>query len=144
LIDILKGKTVEEVVIGEKASMSKTISETDVYLFAALTGSLNPLYLDEVYASRTEYGRRIVPELLIASMLPATQGNFLPGEGNVHLKQHFDFLKPAYIGDTLTTEVEIIDKDVVKNRVTIRNTCRNQNGEVLLTGEAVVWPKKSE
>ncbi|HBG16375.1 MAG TPA: enoyl-CoA hydratase [Firmicutes bacterium] len=144
MIDILNGKTVEEVVIGEKASMSKTIGETDVYMFTALTGSLNPLYQNEVYASKTEYGRRIVPELLLASMLPATQGNFLPGEGNVHLKQKLEFHKPAFIGDTVTTEVEIINKDVVKNRVTIRNTCRNQNGEVLVTGEAVVWPKKNE
>ncbi|HBT18127.1 MAG TPA: hypothetical protein DEB05_14370, partial [Firmicutes bacterium] len=61
MIDILNGKTVEEVVIGEKASMSKTIGETDVYMFTALTGSLNPLYQNEVYASKTEYGRRIVP-----------------------------------------------------------------------------------
>lgn len=144
MIDILNGKTVDQISIGEKATMSKTISEADAYLFTALTGSLNPLYLDEVYASKTKYGRRIVPELLVAAMLPATQGNFLPGEGNVHLKQHLDFHKPAFIGDTLTTEVEIIGKDVVKNRVTIRNTVRNQNGEVLVTGEAVVWPKKAE
>lgn len=144
MINILNGKTVDEVAIGDKASMSKTITETDVYLFAALTGSLNPLYLDEIYASKTSLGHRIVPELLIASMLPATQGNFLPGEGNVHLKQHLDFHHPAYIGDTITTEVEIISKDKLKNRVIIKNSCRNQHGQLLVTGEAVVWPKKTE
>ncbi|MDI6871791.1 MAG: MaoC family dehydratase [Bacillota bacterium] len=144
MINILNGKTVHEVEIGEKASMSKTITETDAYMFAALTGSTNPLYLDEVFASGTPLGRRIVPELLIASMLPATQGNFLPGEGNLHLKQHLDFLKPVFIGDTITTEVEIIGKDVERNRVTIRQACRNQDGEVVVTGEAVVWPKKRE
>lgn len=142
MYSILNGKTVHQVQIGEKATMSKTITETDAYLFAALTGSTNPLYLDEVYASKTKFGRRVVPELLVASMLPATQGNFLPGEGNLHLKQHLEWHKPVFIGDTITAEIEIIGKDIEKNRVFIRNTCRNQNGEVVVTGQAVVWPKK--
>jgi 3-hydroxybutyryl-CoA dehydratase len=139
---ILNGQTVDEVKIGEKATMSKTISESDSYLFAGLTGSLNPLYLDEEYASKTPYGKRIVPEMLVAAFLPATQGNFLPGELNVHLKQHLEFKKPVYIGDTITTEIEILGKDIKKNRVIIGNKCTNQNGEVVIVGQAIVYPKK--
>jgi len=139
---ILNGLKIDEVEIGDQAMMSKTISETDAYLFTAMTGSINPLYLDETYAAKTEFKKRIVPELLIALMFPATQGNFLPGDGNLHLKQHVDFLKPVYVGDTITVVVEIVGKILEKNRVIIKNTAYNQNNEIVVTGEAVVWPKK--
>lgn len=143
-ISILNGLTIDQVQIGDQATMSKTLSEADGYLFASLTGSINPLYLDELFAHKTEFGHRIIPEMLIGLMFPATQGNFLPGDGNVHLKQHLDFLKPVYIGDTITVVIEIKDKIIEKNRVIIKNTAYNQDGEIVVTGEAVVWPKKDE
>jgi acyl dehydratase len=83
-------------------------------MFASLTGSINPLYLDEIFAAKTEFKKRIIPEMLIGLMFPATQGNFLPGDGNLHLKQHLDFLKPVYIGDTITVDIEIKDKIIEK------------------------------
>ena len=136
------GKTIDELKVGESAQLSKTVSETDVYLFAGITGDFNPAHVDEEYAKKTYFGARIAHGLLPAGFISAVMGTRLPGPGSVYLRQELTFLGAVRIGDTITARVEVAEIDTVKGRVRLLTTCDNQKGQRVLTGEAVVSPPR--
>jgi 3-hydroxybutyryl-CoA dehydratase len=139
----MNGRTIEELHVGDRAEFSKTISESDVYLFSGLTGDFNPAHLDEAYASGTFFKTRIAQGMLLGGFISAVLGYHLPGPGTVYLRQELKFLAPARIGDTITARAEIAEIIAEKNRVRLRTTCVNQGGTVLVDGEALVSaPKK--
>ncbi len=92
-----KGKSFSEIQIGDKASFSKTITETDVYLFAGISGDFNPLHVDEEYAKTTDFGTRIAHGGLAASLLAPVLGMKLPGLGTVALETTTKFRKPVFL-----------------------------------------------
>ena len=94
--------TIEEMKLGDCASVTKTVTETDVYLFAGITGDLNPAHTDEVSASQTRFGGRIAHGILGAGFISAVLGMKLPGPGTIYLGQELRFTKPVRIGDTNT------------------------------------------
>jgi 3-hydroxybutyryl-CoA dehydratase len=104
--------------------------------FARLTGDTNPVHLDESYAATTRFGKRIAHGMLTASAISAVLANDLPGPGTVYLNQTLSFKAPVYIGDTVTAEVELI---ALRKRIaTFRTTVHNQDGTLIIEGEAVV------
>ncbi|NPV27534.1 MAG: MaoC family dehydratase [Firmicutes bacterium] len=135
------GKTINEIKIGDKASVTKTISETDVYLFAGITGDFNPAHVNSEYAKATPFNQRIAHGMLSAGLISTVLGTKLPGPGTIYLEQQVSFLAPVFIGDTITAEVEVIAK-LEKNRLKLRTTCYNQNEKVVLHGEAIVMPRR--
>lgn len=137
-----KGKTFEQIGIGDKASLSKTMTETDVYLFAGITGDLNPLHINADLARKSLFGRPVVHGMLTAGIISSVIGMQLPGPGAVYLSQSLKFLAPVFFGDTITAEVEVIDKIAGKNRIRLLTTCRNQDGKAVVEGEALAIPKK--
>lgn len=126
------------VCIGDTASCSKTFTETDVILFAGLSGDFNPVHVDKEYASKTRFKRRIAHGLLTSSLLSQLLGMHLPGSGSIYMNQTLRFTKPVYIDDTITATgtVEAIDEN--KNTVTIKTECHNQHGDLVLTGTAMM------
>jgi len=136
------GKTIDELKVGDSAQFSKTVSETDVYLFAGITGDFNPAHVDEEYARKTYFGTRIAHGLLPAGFISAVMGNRLPGPGSIYLRQELTFLGTVKIGDTITARVEVMEIDTVKGRVRMLTTCDNQEGKRVLTGEAMVSPPR--
>lgn len=124
--------------VGESASLTRTITEDDVVAFARLTGDTNPLHLDEAYARTTRFGRRIAQGLLTAGLISALLGTELPGPGAIYLEQTLRFIKPVYIGDTITAVVEVTAYREDKGVVTLKTECFDQQGEQVLTGEAVL------
>jgi 3-hydroxybutyryl-CoA dehydratase len=138
------GKTVRQIRVGQTAEMAKTISESDVYLYAGITGDLNPAHVNEEYASGTFFGHRIAHGLLSAGLISAVIANRLPGPGSVYISQTLKFLAPVFIGDTVTARVEAIDVDVDRNRVRLRTTCTTQAGTVVIDGAAVISPAKAK
>jgi 3-hydroxybutyryl-CoA dehydratase len=134
------GLTYDELEIGMKASFTKTISETDVYLFSAISGDFNPMHVDEEFAKNTPFGKRIahgaVPQGLIGNVL----GMKLPGLGTILVEASTRFKAPTYFGDTITASAEIIEKLEEKRRVRLKLLWTNQNGQTVATGEAVVIP----
>lgn len=129
--------------VGRQAEFSKTITETDVVLFAGLTGDLNPLHVDREAAAQSRFGERIAHGMLSASLLCKVLGMQLPGPGTIHLEQNIKFLGPVRIGDTVTARVEITEV-LERGRVRLRTTCSNQKGEVVIDGSALVLlPKKA-
>ena len=95
--------------IGQMASFSKTISETDVYQYAGIVGDFNPVHINEEAARQSFFGRRIAHGMLVGSLISAVLGNKLPGEGTIYLEQNLKFKKPVFFGDTVTAIVRVSD-----------------------------------
>ena len=136
------GKTIDELKIGDTAEFSKTVSESDIYLYAGITGDFNPAHINEDYAKKTFFKTRIAHGMLSAGFISAVIGTKLPGTGSIYIKQDLNFLAPVRIGDTITARVEVIEIVDGKNRVRLKTVCVNQEGTQVLSGEAVVSPPK--
>jgi 3-hydroxybutyryl-CoA dehydratase len=137
------GKTIDQLNIGDKSRLRKTITEADVLQFAEITGDKNPVHLDQGYASQTRFKERIAHGMLTASLISAVLGMRLPGPGNIYVYQSLEFRAPVKFGDTIEAEAEVIEKIAEKNRVRLRTLCRNQEGTVVLEGEAIVLPRRA-
>jgi 3-hydroxybutyryl-CoA dehydratase len=136
------GKTIDEIKVGDSAEFAKTISETDIYLFGGITGDLNPFHINEEYSKTTFFKGRIAHGMLLAGFISTVVGCKLPGPGAIYVKQELEFLAPARIGDTITAKATVSEVVVEKNRVVLRTACTNQNGEVVLDGQATISPRK--
>src|SRR5512138_441985 len=130
--------TIEELRVGDAAEMAKTVTESDIALFAGVTGDFNPVHVDAVAAERSMFGGRIAHGMLSAGFISAVLGMRLPGPGSVYLSQTLRFTKPVRIGDTVTARVEVLEVIAARRRVRLATTCRNQRGETVVDGEAVV------
>ena len=138
------GKSIDELRIGDSAQISKTITESDIELFAKATGDFNPVHLDQAYAEKTMFKGRIAHGLLSVGLLSAVLGTFLPGHGTIYLSQEIKFLAPVRIGDMITASVEVLELIPEKNRVKFRTSCTNQDGKLVADGIAWVMPPKKE
>lgn len=137
------GTTIDKLKLGDAAEFSKTVSESDIYLYAGVTGDFNPAHIDAVYAAGTFFKKRIAHGMLSAGFISAVIGTRLPGTGTIYLKQEVRFTAPVYVGDTITARVTVTAINAEKNRVTLKTTCSNQEGTVVLEGEALVSPPKA-
>ena len=137
------GKTIKELSVGDTAEFAKTVSESDIYLYAGITGDLNPAHINEEYAKGTFFKTRIAHGMLPAGFISTAMGTRLPGPGTVYVKQELNFLAPVHIGDTITARIEITEIIHRKNRVKLKTLCINQDGTTVLDGEALVSPPKA-
>jgi 3-hydroxybutyryl-CoA dehydratase len=137
------GKTIGQIQVGDSAVFSKTVSEGDVYLYAGVVGDFNPAHLNEAYAKTTFFKTRIAHGMLTAGFISAILGTQLPGPGTIYMKQSLAFLAPVRFGDTITARVEVVEAIVEKNRLRLKTTCTNQDGVLVLDGEALVSPPKA-
>ncbi|MEK7608031.1 MAG: MaoC family dehydratase [Patescibacteria group bacterium] len=99
-----------DIAVGMNDSFERTISEEDVRAFSILTGDENPLHMDETYAATTKFGRRLVHGMFVASLTSTLVGMYLPGKRCLYLREHLDFKKPVFIGDTVSVRGEVIQK----------------------------------
>lgn len=139
---MMTGKKIGELAIGQKDFVQKTISETDIYLYAGITGDLNPAHINEEYARNTFFKGRIAHGMLTAGLISAVVGMKLPGPGTIYMAQELKFTAPVRIGDTIKAEGEVVELIPEKNIAVIKTTCTNQDGTVVLTGTATVKPPK--
>ncbi len=130
-------------IIGDTASISKTISEFDVYSFAGLVGDFNSVHINSVVAKESVFGNRVAHGMLVGSLFSAVLGTKLPGAGTVYLEQDLKFKKPVYFGDTITATVTV--SELINERKGIYKlltNATNQNGECVIDGFAVVMYKE--
>ncbi len=127
----------EDLRLGQKASFGKTLTESDVVLFAAVTGDTNPMHLNADYARNTIFGERIAHGMLAAGLLTKVLGTQLPGPGTIYLSQTLKFRAPVRIGQTVTATVEVVALHPERHRATLRTLCTVE-GEPVLEGEAYV------
>jgi 3-hydroxybutyryl-CoA dehydratase len=137
------GKTYDQLAVGDSSEFSKTVSETDVYMYAGISGDLNPAHINEEYAAGTFFKNRIAHGMLTAGFISAVIGMQLPGPGTIYMGQTLEFLAPVRIGDTVTARVEVIEMIDDKKRVKLATTCTNQDGTTLISGEALVSPPRA-
>ena len=131
--------------IGMTESFSKTITETDVYMFAGISGDFNPVHVDKTYAEKSIFGKQIAHGILVSGLISNVIGMKLPGTGTIYMEQDVKFLKPVYIGDTVTAKVsvaEIINEQKGILRLTTKVV--NQNDEIVIDGYAVVKAPRRE
>lgn len=129
--------------VGQSADFTKTLSESDVYLFAGITGAQNPMQVNDIYARNTRYKERIVHGMLTSSLISTVIGTQLPGNGTIYVEQVVEFKAPVYFGDTVTAIVEVSDIYLEKNRVRLRTYCKNQDDEIVVDGYAMVMPPRA-
>jgi len=135
--------TYDALEVGQKASYAKQEEERDIQLFAALSGDRNAVHLDAEYAAGTLFKERIAHGMFSGALISAAIACELPGPGTIYLGQQLKFTRPVKLGDSLTVELEILEK-LPKNRVRIATRVFNQNAEQVVDGEAeVLAPKQS-
>ena len=139
----MKGITIGEMKIGDSASFTKTISETDVYLYAGISGDFNPAHVNQTEAEKGMFGKRIAHGMLSAGLISAVLGTLLPGPGTIYMGQELRFTKPVAIGDTITATATVAELIPEKNRAILDTVCTKQNGDVVIKGKATVMPPKA-
>lgn len=130
--------------VGDTATFSKTITDDEIRRFADLVGDHNSVHLNDEFARKTRFGRRIAHGMLSASLISTCIGTQLPGNGAIYLSQTFKFVAPVYPGDTVTARVTIMKIRDDKAIVTLETICFNQNQEPVVKGEAVVMVDEPE
>lgn len=139
----MTGLSIDELAAGDVAALTRVVTVEGIREFVKATGDDNPIHSDSAFAAVTRFGEVIAPGMLTGGLLSAVIGTRLPGPGTVYLSQGFRFLKPVYIGDTITARVEVTEVIREKNRVGLRTTCLNQRNEPVLEGEAWVMPPRA-
>lgn len=134
--------TYDQLQIGDSASFTKTLSETDIYLFAGVTGDMNPAHVDAVAAAKGMFKQRIAHGMLSASFISTVIAMKLPGPGTIYVGQDLQFRAPVFIGDTLTATAEVSEKLDERKWIKMKTTVTNQDGKVVLAGVATVMPPR--
>ena len=126
-----------ELSVGQTAEYSKQITDREIRAFAEITGDHNPVHLDEAAASRTRFGGRIAHGMLSGGLVSAAIATKLPGPGSIYLAQSMKFTAPVKIDDTVTVTLTVTEL-LPRKRVKLSTVCRNQNGDLVLDGEATI------
>jgi len=132
----IENRTFDELVVGETASLSHTVAQRDIDLFAVVTGDVNPAHVDPAYAETDMFHGIIIHGMWGAGLISAVLGTRLPGPGTIYLGQELRFRRPVAIGDTITATVTVREKKPAKGDVTLDCVCTNQRGEAVITGIA--------
>src|SRR3982750_1422541 len=127
-----------ELKIGDRFSISRQITDELIRAFAKLSGDHNPLHLDEDFAKTTRFGRRIAHGMLTGAFISAVLGYEFSERKILYLSQTMQFTAPVFIGDTVTVTATVDNVRPGSGIVTLRTDCTNQNGDIVVTGEAVV------
>lgn len=124
--------------VGDNATFSKTLTEQELVLFAAVSGDINPVHLDAEFAKTSMFGERIAHGMWSGSLISAALATQLPGPGTIYLGQELSFRRPVKLGDTLTVTLTVQEKQDPKNIVILDCLVTNQNNEKVVTGTAKV------
>jgi len=134
----LENVTFDELRIGQSASLTRTLSERDIELFAVMSGDFNPAHLDAAYAKDSAFGGVIGHGMWTGALISALLGTTLPGPGTIYLNQNIDFKKPVHPGETVRVSVTVKEKREHKHVVIFDCVCSNALGETVAAGTAVV------
>ena len=128
----------DEIILGVKTKFTVQINESTINEFARISGDHNPLHIDEQYAAKTQFGKRVCHGMLLASFFSRLVGMYMPGKNALYFSQTLNFQTPCFVGDKVTIEGEVIDKSQSTRIITIKTTAYNQVGKCLVDGIAKV------
>ena len=129
---------IDDIQVGMSASYSQTITDADIKSYAGISGDNNPVHMDEDYAGKSRYKRRIAHGLFSAGFFSALFGTKLPGPGCVYVSQTLNFKRPVYMDDTLVATVVVVDIDKEKRRVFFDTECKVK-GKTVVSGRAEIF-----
>jgi len=135
------GTRIDDVELGLSTRFSKTVSESDVYLFAGITGDLDPNHVDEEYCKRTSLGHRVAHGALIVGYMSAASTRILEDFERPMVSVGYDrirFIKPVYLGDTINIEYVITSLDRERERIISKVEVRNQQGELVCVADHIM------
>ena len=135
------GKTVGDISVGLGTSFSKTVSESDVYLFAGITGDLDPNHVDEEFCRGTSLGHRVAHGALIIGYMSAASSRILEDFDRPMVSVGYDrirFLKPVYLGDTITVDYVITSLDAARERIVAKVEVKNQDRELVCVADHIM------
>jgi len=127
----------EDFRVGDRAEFRKTIGAEDLERFAEVTGDRHPAHLDPDYARGTRFGAPVAHGMLTASLLSTANALLLGIPGAISVEQTIRFLRPVFVGDTITATSEVVEILPAQRRLRCRTTCTNQRGEVVVSGQAL-------
>ena len=136
-------KTWQTIAVGDKATMSILVDSTMVKSFADLTGDSNPIHLDEEFAKKTVFRRRVVHGAFQNSLISAILASQMPGPGSIYCSQESNFTAALFVGEKVIVEVEVVEKLLATKQVKIKTICKKETGEITLDGHAVVFPART-
>lgn len=136
-LDELHGLFFEDLQLGQTAVYARTITETDIVLFAGISGDTNPIHINEEFASQTMFSGRIAHGMLTAAFISTVLGTRLPGPGAIYVSQSVRFKAPVRAGDTVVCRATVTDLVPAKKRATL-TTVVSVGNKVVLEGEAVL------
>jgi len=142
--EFLENHPFAEIREGDMASLVRQVTNRDIQLFAAVSGDVNPAHVDALYAKSSHFHEIIAHGMLGASLISTVLGTRFPGPGTIYLGQSLKFLKPVHVGDTLTVTVTVKSLDAVKCRLVLGTDCVNQEGDVVIEGEAEVMAPREK
>lgn len=134
----IENRTFDEISVGDSASLTRKLTQRDVDLFAVISGNVNPAHVDPEFARSDMFHKIVANGMWGGALISTVLGTELPGPGTIYLDQSFRFLGPIGLGDTITVTVTAREKDKTKNRITFDCTCVNQDGKVVIDGDALV------
>lgn len=134
------GKTISEIKVGDEAYFAKTMTETDMMLFAGITGDLNQLPINGEFARKTHFGQRIAHGMLTASFVTNIIGMKLPGFGTALRSFKVRFTAPVFLNDTVEVGIRVTETNVAENTASLETWAVNQRGETVMQGSCVVIP----
>jgi len=138
----LQGCFIEDLTVGMAAVLSRTVTETDIVLFAGISGDTNPIHLSQEFAAGSVFKGRVAHGMLTAGLISGVLGTRLPGPGAIYLSQNLAFKAPVRIGDTVTVRATVTEVNRDRRRVTMKTVC-SVGETVVIDGEAVLLvPKK--
>jgi acyl dehydratase len=129
--------TFDDIEVGRKQRLERVMTAADVDAFGHLSGDLNPLHMDETFATRTPFGRRVVHGLLTGALV-STAHTQLTGPGFAYVGQELKFLGPVFIGDTVNVEVTVVGKKDAKRILILDTVVNKQSGEKVLAGRSAL------
>jgi 3-hydroxybutyryl-CoA dehydratase len=139
--DIMISYTINDMHVGQKVESTRTVTEADVVNYAGISGDFNPIHINKEYAERSPFRQRVAHGMLGAGMAVGLSAAQLPGAGAIHISIDIKFLKPVFIGDTITCSVAVEEILIEKNRAVMRTTIRNQEGDIVTDGTMAVMPR---
>lgn len=138
----MDGKSIAELHPGDYAEKTDIITCENADLYAAVTGDYNPIHFDTPAARQSRYKRPIAHGMILAGFISGVIGTAMPGTGCIYETQSLYFHRPVFYGDVIRTRVMVAETDPARNRVTLQTDCFNQSQELVLSGKAVVLPRK--
>ena len=130
--------TFDSITVGINHEFEITVTEKLVSDFSVISGDFNPLHMDEKYATKTKFKKRVCHGMLLASFLSRLVGMYLPGKNALYFSQVLNFVSPCFINDVIRVKGEIIDKNYATKIITVKTSIVNEKNELILDGEAKV------